>query len=94
MHLLGPHYCQVTLSPLTVRMQAIRAQQAWEDMADILKGDDYELKVHTGYLATMSYIIIRMPQSAKMFLRKFITLVNNVGMRFVPAYGRDRKSVV
>ena len=84
----GAHYCHVPLSPLAVRMQAIHAQQLWEGVADILKGDDYELRVHTRYLIATAYIIIRMTEGAKLFLWKCITLVDNMGMRFVPAYGR------
>ena len=87
-HCLGHYYCQVTLSPLAVRMEAIYAQRALEDLTDILKGDDNELKIQAEYLTTATYIIVRMIQGAKLFLWKCITLVNNVGMRFIPAYGR------
>ena len=89
MHLLGPHYCQVTISPLTVRMQAIHAQQLWEDMVDIVRGEDNALKFQIQYLTASTYIFVRMAQNAKLFLWKCITLVNNVGVRFVPVYGRS-----
>ena len=84
----GAHYCHIPLSPLAVRMQAIHAQQAWEGVADVLKGDDHELKVHIECLITTAYLLVRMIQGSKLYLWKCITLVNNMGMRFVPAYGR------
>ena len=88
MQCLGPYYSQVTLSPLTVRTQAINAQQLWEDVADLLRGDDSELKIQIGYLVAAAYLYLRMTQGAKLFLWKCTTLVNNMGMRFIPAYGR------
>ena len=88
MHALGPHYCHVTLSPLAVRMQAVHVQLLWEGMADILKGDNNELKLQIQYLAASAYIFVRMAQNSKLFLWKCITRVDSMGMRFVPAYGR------
>lgn len=88
MQCLGAYYSQVELSPLAVRMQAVHAQKLWEDVADILRGNDCELKIHVGYLIATSYLFLRMTQGAKLFLWKCTTLVNNTGTRFLPAYGR------
>ena len=85
---IGIHFCGTKISPFLIRLHAIHAQLMWEEVIDVQKGDDWELKVHLGYALAACNFLVRLVHSTMLYVRKCCELVNAMDLRFVPAYGR------
>jgi len=87
MQTLGVHFCETKISPFLIRLHAIHAQIMWEEVVDIQRGDDWELKVHLGYALAAGTLLMHLVHSTKLYVRKCCELINAIDMRFLPASG-------
>ena len=75
-------------TPSMLRFLAIRNQRAWEGLAELYGGTDYKTKVQASVMVTASNILIHLPQTAVLCIRKTCEFIRVGDLRFVPAYGR------
>lgn len=88
MQTLGIHFCQTKISPFIIRIHAIHAQLLWEDVVDIQRGDDRELRVHLEFALATCGVLVRLIRGSQLHVRRCCELINTMDMRFIPAYGR------
>ena len=75
-------------TPGIVRFYARRTQTGWECLVELFKEGDYRTKVQASVLVAAGHILICMPQTALLYIRKSCDFIKAGNLRFVPTYGR------
>ena len=87
-HVLGMGFSpDVDDSPAMVRLHAKRAQTAWESLAELLKSDNYGVIAQAAVQVAASYILIRMRQTAALYIQKSCDAISAGNLHFVPTCG-------
>jgi len=85
---LGMHYSMILeYSPPIVQLQAKYLQRFWEELANIQRGSNLDLKVQSMFFLTSGFILVRLIQLAHLYFWKTCKMLNGAGMRFIPKYG-------
>ena len=88
MTVLGMHFCAVECSPRMLRLRARYAQRVFEQLVDIITGNNANLLVQVLlYIATMS-LHARFFKFTREYLTKVGIALNAANIRFIPATGR------
>ncbi|KAF9643250.1 hypothetical protein BDM02DRAFT_3123697 [Thelephora ganbajun] len=86
---LGMHFCaDVGHSPTMVRLHAEHGQQAFEQVAEINKGSDTNLKAQVFLYVTTSSLYGRWFKLSRQYLTKACIALNAANLRFIPVIGR------
>ena len=86
---VGMMYCIGTdYSPGIVQLHARRSQLAWEALAELFKGTDYNTIVQAAVLVASSHVYMCMPQTALLYIQKACEFITAGALRFVPTCGR------
>ena len=85
---LGMYYCEgMDSSPAMIRLQAKYLQAAFEWLAEVFKGRNWELKAQVAlWTAAASFALSG--KNSPMYLQKGFEAINTGGLQFVPTYGR------
>ena len=75
-------------TPGIVHFYARKTQTGWECLADLFKSSDYKTKAQASVLVAAGHILIRMPQTALLYIRKSCDFIKAGNLQFVPTYGR------
>ena len=75
-------------TPGIVRFYARRTQTGWECLAELFKESDYKTKAQASVLVAAGHILIRMPLTALLYIRKSCDFIKAGNLQFVPTYGR------
>ena len=88
-HALGmPFLPGFNETPGIVRFYARRTQTGWECLAELFKESDYKTKAQASVLVAAGHILIRMPQTALLYVQKSCEFIKAGNLRFIPTYGR------
>ena len=71
-----------------VQFFAKRAQTGWECLAELFRECDYKTKVQASVLVAAGNVLIRLPQTALLYIRKSCDFIKAGNLQFVPTYGR------
>ena len=86
---LGMHFrASVTDSPERVRLHAKHGQLAWEQVAEISKGNDANLKAQTFLQVATASLYGRWFEFSRQYLMKACLALNAAKVQFVPTVGR------
>jgi hypothetical protein len=84
----GMHYSAIVIdSPPMVLLHARCIQSFWEELANILQGNDSNLKVQSLLFLIAGCVFVRFPRMAGFYLWKACKIMNAAGLRFIPRYG-------
>ena len=84
----GMHYSSIVKdSPPMVLLHARYIQSFWEELADIIQGSDYGLKVQALIFLIAGCLFVRLPRLGALYLWKACEFANAAEMRFIPKYG-------
>ena len=87
-HVLGMLFApDVKGTPTMLKFYARRTQIALECLTELLKGNDYRTTIQSLMMTTSSYILIRMTQTAQLYVQKSCDLIETGNLRFVPTCG-------
>jgi len=74
--------------PGIVRFYARKTQIGWECLAELFKESDYKTKAQASVLVAAGHVLIRMPLTALLYIRKSCDFIKAGNLQFVPTYGR------
>ena len=74
--------------PGIVHFYARKTQTGWECLAELFKKSDYKTKAQASVLVAAGHVLIRMPQTALLYIRKSCDFIKAGNLKFVPTYGR------
>ena len=87
-HVLGMLFApDVKDTPSMVKFYARRTQISLECLAKLLKSKDYRTTIQSLVMAASSYILIRMTQTAQLYIQKSCDTIVTGDLRFVPTSG-------
>jgi len=75
-------------APAMLRFYARRVQSGWEGLAELFKESDYKTRVQASILVAAGNVLIRLPQTALLYIRKSCDFIKAGNLQFVPTYGR------
>ena len=70
-----------------VLLHARYIQKFWEELANIQRGNNLDLKVQSMFFLTLGCTDVRLVQVARLYLWKTCKMLNGADMRFIPKYG-------
>jgi len=65
-----------------------RTQSGWEGLVDLFRESDCKTKLQASVLVTAGNVLIRLPQTALLYIRKSCDFIKAGNLQFVPTYGR------
>ena len=84
----GMYFCDsMDNSPAMVRLQAKYLQITLELLAEISKGNDWELRAQVGVWITSGSLTLRRGDVTNLYIRKSCEAVEMARLQFVPTYG-------
>jgi len=75
-------------TPPMLRFLAKRTQKGWECLAELFRVGDYNTKVQASILVAAGNVLINLPQTALLYVRKSCDFIKAGNLQFVPTYGR------
>ena len=75
-------------TPTMLRFLAKRTQKGWESLAELFRESDYKTKVQASVLVAAGNVLINLPQTALLYIRKSCDFIKEGNLQFVPTYGR------
>ena len=84
-HVLGMMFSpDVGNTPTMVKLHARRTQIMFECRAELLKRGDYRTAVQSLVVSASRYILMRMPQTALLYVQKSCDMIKARNLQFVP----------
>ena len=74
--------------PGIAQFYARRTQTGWEGLVELFKESDYRTKVQASVLVAAGHVLIRMPQTALLYIKKSCDFIKAGNLQFAPTYGR------
>ena len=75
-------------TPTMLQFYARRTQTGWESLAELFRESDYKTKVQASVLVAAGNVLIHLPQTALLYIRKSCDFIKAGNLQFVPTYGR------
>lgn len=87
---LGMYFCEgMESSPAMVRLHAKHIQMCLEWLAEIFKGNDWELRAQVALWVTSASITLSLNDYyIPLYMQRGCEAINTGGLRFIPTYGR------
>lgn len=84
----GMHYAAIAKnSPSMVSLHARHVQRFFEELANIQRGNDLDLKVQSMLFLITGFLFVGQPPLAELYVWKVCKMLDAAGMRFIPRYG-------
>ena len=85
---LGMHHSTILEDSPPMALHLARyIQKFWEELANIQRGNNLNLKIQTMFFLTSSCIFVRLVHLAHLYLWKTCKILNGADIRFTPKYG-------
>lgn len=86
---IGMYFCEgMASSHAMIRLQAKHLQRALECLAEVFKGDDWELRAQVALWVTSASITLSIDDYTFLYMQRCCEAVETAGSRFIPIYGR------
>ena len=75
-------------TPAMVLFHARQVQASWESLADLMRGNDHRVKVHSASSTIPGFIYASMVEEALLYIRKCCDFAQAGNVQFVPTHER------